>query len=271
MKCDLSILIPAIRVHKWYNLYNSLLNSCKKYTFELVLIGPFDLPPEMTGIKNVKFIKDFGCPTRAAQLGVSHCEGNFLYHCVDDALFFENAIDESLFFYEKNCSAKDVINMRYRESSNYTGVELPEEFWYAHFHEELRLPGINSSWKISLHHLMSLDYFKYLGGWDCQFEYLNHPLHDLMFRVQYDGGILYNSPIEATTCDHYPGTSGDHKPIHESQLYHDAPIFKTIYNDVNAVNKRVIIPLDNWKQCPDIWERRFKNKKPHSYYELEFI
>lgn len=269
MKYDISVLMPAIRTHKWFKMYNSLLNSCKKYTFELVLVSPFDLPEEMKNLTNVKLIKDYGCPTRAAQIGIYHCEGDMLYHCVDDALFFNNAIDMAFDFYKsEKCTHKDVVNMRYRESPNYTGPQLPLEFWNAYYHEELRLPGIKENWKISLHHFMSLNYFKSIGGWDCQFEYLNHPLHDLMFRVQSDGGVIYNSPMDVTTCDHYPGKSVDHGPIHDAQIYHDLPIFQKIYNEPNAVSKRIVLPLDNWKQCPDIWERRFKSEKPTCYIDL---
>jgi len=79
-KYDVSVLMPAIRTHQWLMMYGSLFNACKEHTWELVLVSPFDLPPEMTHFDNVKLIKDYGAPTRAAQIGALQCEGEYMYH-----------------------------------------------------------------------------------------------------------------------------------------------------------------------------------------------
>ncbi len=268
-KYDVSILMPAIRTPKWHDMYKSILQSCKKYTFELVLISPFDLPEDMKQYNNIKLIKDFGCPSRCAQLGISHCEGRLVYHCVDDALFLKNSIDAAIFLYDYKCGPKDVVNMRYREGQNFSGQTFDAKFWNAHTHAELRLKGIPNEFKISCHHLLSLEYLKELGGWDCRFEYINHALHDLMFRVQEDGGILYDSPIDATSCDHFLGRTGDHAAIHDAQEQADAPKFHEMYaHKEHAAKDRINIPLDNWQQQPDNWDRRFKGTKPKEYNEL---
>lgn len=268
-KYDISILMPAIRTHMWEAMYNSILSSCKRYKFELVLISPFELPEELKHFDNIKLIKDFGCPSRCAQLGIEHCEGELLYHCVDDAIFLEDAIDLSIDLYKQKCTRKDVVNMRYREGGDFSGQTWNVNFWYAHYHEELRQKGIPSNFKISLHHLMSLEYFKELGGWDCRFEYINHSLHDLMFRVQEDGGSLYESPVDATNCNHYIGRTVDHAAIHDAQTYYDAPKFFEMYgHKEHAARDRIHIDLDNWKQQPDYWERRFKGTNPTRYEEL---
>ena len=111
-KYDVSVLMPAIRTHQWLMRYGSLFNACKEHTWELVLVSPFDLPPEMTHFDNVKLIKDYGAPTRAAQIGALQCEGEYMYHCVDDAIFLPDAIDNAVKFHRTICSEKDVINMR---------------------------------------------------------------------------------------------------------------------------------------------------------------
>ena len=108
---DVSILMPAIRTHNWLMLYGSLVNSCKKHSFELVLVSPFDLPDNMKQFDNVKLIKDFGHPTRAAQIGIQHCEGRLMYHCVDDAIFLPDSIDKAIEQYDQVCGRKDVIYM----------------------------------------------------------------------------------------------------------------------------------------------------------------
>tara|TARA_R110002074_G_scaffold266788_1_gene438976 strand:- start:1096 stop:1926 length:831 start_codon:yes stop_codon:yes gene_type:complete len=273
-KYDVSIMMPAIRTSQWLMMYGSLINACQKYSWELVLVSPFDLPDNMKHFENIKMIKDYGAPSRCAQIGAIACEGEFLYHCVDDAIFLPEVIDNAVDWHRQHCSDKDVINMRYREGAMFSGQTLPEQFWLAWFHDELRLPGIPQHYKISCHHFMKLDYFKQLGGWDCRYEYINHSLHDLMFRVQADGGRLYDSRTDATTCNHFIDKTGDHAPIYDAQTFHDKPQFDAIYAVPNAAASRITIPLDNWTQQPEVWERRFKEDDsgnlPESYEELGY-
>lgn len=271
-KYDVSILMPAIRTHMWKSMYDSILSSCKRYSFELVLISPFDLPEELSSFENIKLIKDFGCPSRCAQMGIEYCEGELLFHCVDDAIFLEDATDLAIDLYKQKCGKKDVVNMRYREGSNFSGGTWDPNFWLAHYHQELRQKGIPPLFKISLHHLMSLEYFKELGGWDCRFEYINHSLHDLMFRVQEDGGKLFDSETDVTNCNHFIGRTVDHAAIHDAQTYFDAPKFYEIYgHKEHAARERIKIQFDNWKQQPEYWVRRFKGTKPTKYSELLLI
>ena len=265
---DVSLVIPAIRTHLWERMYGSIEKSCKEHSFELILISPFDLPPALEDRDNIKLIKDYGCPTRAAQIGSLHCESKLLYHCVDDAIFRPNAIDIAIDFYNNNCSYKDAVNMRYREGCDYAGDELALSYWRAHTHGDLRLRGIDPEWKISLHHLLDLEYFREIGGWDCQFEYLNHALHDIMFRIQADGGKVFNSPIEITSCDWMPGESGDHAPIHNAQIFHDEPLFRRMYGVPGIAKSRTKIDINNWKKADEVWNRRFGEKLPESYESL---
>jgi hypothetical protein len=94
-----------------------------------------------------------------------------------------------------------------------------------------------------------------------------------MFRVQADGGILYDSQTDATTVNHYIDDTGDHKPIYDAQTFFDKPQFDEIYAIPNAAAARIKIDLDNWMQQPPIWTRRFKKKDgklPQSYKELGY-
>lgn len=265
---DVSVLMPAIRTQNWMRMYQSLCKSCQGHSFELVLVSPFDLPPEFEGIKNVRLLKDFGHPTRAAQIGLLACQGRLIYHCVDDALFHPGAIDLAINLYDEYCHPKDVVNMRYTEGSQFSGQEWTHSFWFAHFHPELRLPGVNVSWKIAPHFLMSTQYLYDLGGWDCQFEYINHPLHDLMFRLQADGGRIFESSTNATSCDHHGGRTVDHAAIHDAQVINDLPIFEKMYSTPDAAKNRIHLDINNWKSTPDYWARRFKGTRPTTYQEI---
>lgn len=261
---DVSVFMPSIRVHNLLKMYESILASCKRYSFELVLVGPFDLPEELKRYNNIKTLKDLGSPSRCAQIASLQCEGRLLYHCVDDAIFLDDGIDKAIDFYSTNCSKKDVVNMRFREGPNYSGQSMPIEYWTAWHHESLRLQGIPRNFKISLHHLIDKEYFKEIGGYDCSFEYQNFNLHDLMFRIQTDGGKIFDSPTDVTTCDH--GQS-DHKVIEDAYHQSDYPLFVRLYSNPNILDSRIKIDTNNWSQQPQIWTRRFKTI-PKDYNDI---
>ena len=261
---DVSVFMPAIRQNNWDKMYDSITQSCKKYDWELVMCGPFPLTNYLKAKSNAKMIQDFGSPSRCAQLASFECDGNLLFHCVDDALFLENSIDEAIDFYNANCSHKDIVNMKYREGAGYSGKSMPEAYWTAHFHGDLRLPGIPQDFKISLHHLMNAEYFRELGGYDCSFEYQNFNIHDILFRAQQDGSKIFDSPVDVTTCDH---SQLDHHIIEAAHHQNDFPLFRKMYSNPDILKTRIKIDLNNWTQQPPVWTRRFK-KIPEKYEDL---
>ena len=265
---SVSIIMPAIRTNSWDKMYDSMVLSCKRYEWELILCGPFPLTPYLQSKNNVKYIQDYGAPTRCLQLCLFEVEKELIYHTTDDAILFENAIDEAIDLYKEKCGYKDVINMRYREDINYSGKSMDINYWRAYFHGCLRLAGIPSTYKISLHHLMNTEYLREMGGYDCRWHHANFSLHDLMFRVQYDGGIIYDSINDITSCNHFPGQSGDHKAIHDAHVEEDAPLFTKIYSNPNVLNTNNKIDINNWTNADTIWHRRFKQKIPKEYKEL---
>src|SRR5689334_12091110 len=183
---DLSIVIPAIRQSYWFNLYKSIEKSCTKYSWELILISPFDLPNELKEYKNIKLIKDFGHPTRCLQLGIFEADGDLFYHTTDDALLFPNVIDENINKFNSLNNDKLIINMKYREGKDFSGQSMRGNYWLAYGHDGLRLAGIPQHYKISLHHMLKTDYLRELGGYDCGFHHANFSLHDFIFRAQAD-------------------------------------------------------------------------------------
>lgn len=266
---NVSIIVPAIRTNKWLRFYESIEKSCKKYTWELILISPFELPDTLKDKNNIKLIKDFGHPTRCLQLGIFEASGDLIYHTTDDAIMFENAMDEAIDFYYENCGYKDVINMKYREGKNYSGDSMPNDYWWAWFHGPLQLPGIPRNYKISLHHMLKTNYLIQLGGYNCQYHHANFSLHDLMFRVQYDGGRIFDSPKDITTCDHYIDKTVDHGAIFDSHNNHDLPLFQKIYSNNNALTQEnTCIDINNWANEESVWLYRFSKGIPEKYEGL---
>ena len=272
MTYDISIIMPAIRTHKWDTMYDSILKSCKKHTFELILCGPFDLTEKLSKLDNVKHIKDYGSPSRCANLAALSAKSKLIAHLVDDAIFVENALDLAIEQYHTFCTNKDVINLRYTEGREHAGNKdaFGNDYFRVASHPFYRLVGIPQNLEIAPHHIIDLDYFKFLGGYDCtNFEYQNHNLTDLMFRLQYDGGKIYHSFNIVTNCDWI--ISGEHQPIEDAFNVNDTPNFQNMYNTPDAIQRRFgVVNIDDWKKTPDVWKRRFGDKLPESFEELKY-
>ena len=261
----LSIFMPAIRTENWDAMYQSIEKSCTTLPWELVLCGPFELTEFLKGKTKTKHVKDFGSPSRCAQLASFECEGDLIFHCVDDALMLEGSIDSCLKQYKLVCGKKDIINCKYREGLNYQGESMRQDYWYAWGHDALRLPGIPRHYKMSCHHILDAEYFREMGGYDCSFLYQNFNLHDFIFRCQWNGSSVIESQVDVTSCDH---GQADHKVIEDAHNEHDYPLFKKIYgSDSNALQGRKI-DLNNFSNSPLVWNKRFKNGIPKSYNEL---
>lgn len=262
---DLSIVVSGIRTNRWKELYDSVFTASKRHTWEIVFISPFDLPEELKDKENITLVKDNGHVPRCIQKGVLYAKSDLFFITVDDGYLAEDSIDLALDYYKENCGYKDVIAMLYGEGGNM----MPSEYWNAHHHADLRKPGIPAHFKIANQPIMNKNYFIELGGFDCvNFEYLDKPIHDLMFRLQYDGGVVHFSPIHSCIATWTPGTEGDHGPIHFAETTHDGPLFHAMYQDPDIISKRVRLIYDNWKQTPDVWVRRFTNGVPETYEDL---
>ena len=257
-----SIFLPTIRTHLLEKWYETLEASCSRHDFEVVFCGPFDIPESLASKNNVKFIKDFGNPTRSAQRAAIECTGEFIYHTVDDVIFYPNCLSDEL----DKIQSDDIIAMRYIEGADYSGSDLPDSYWYASPSDYADWPGVSSSWGIGIHFLTSKSNFLRFGGFDCRFEYLVHSTHDLLFRMQKTNEFNYKlSEGVASSADWQPETTGDHAPIHFAQLTHDAGLFQSMWfngNDNLKINE------SNWQAQPSVWNRRFNSDKIKSYEEL---
>lgn len=261
-----SIILPSIRTKNLPKWYDAASKACN-YPWEVVIVSPYNLPPELENKDNIKFIKSNRNALVCKQMGALLCNAEFIFNTTDDAILFPNSIDKMIKLWEiNNLSGYDVINGRYREGALNPDTleplenlppELPPEYWQAGTHASLQLPGINPEWKTCLHFFMKLNTFYSVGGLSClHYEYSVYPILELMFLCQNWGGKIYLSNEEVSFCSHLPCLDGDHAPIHWAMI-NDEQIFKNKFQNKDFYN----FGLNNynlWKNNDKKWERRFK-------------
>ncbi|MCX6778611.1 MAG: hypothetical protein NTU97_00050, partial [Candidatus Magasanikbacteria bacterium] len=62
MNLDLTIVLPSIRPRNLIKFYKSLQNSCKKYSFELIIASPYLLPEELMTEPSIRFVHTYSSP-----------------------------------------------------------------------------------------------------------------------------------------------------------------------------------------------------------------
>lgn len=260
-KYDITLYMPALRPHKWTHIYDSFGQACKKYSWEVIFIGPFDPPQELLLKENVQYVKDYGCPSRCFQLGIQYIRSDIFYFAVDDDTFIEDSVDVSLDYYHKNCTDMDLLVMPYIEG----GYWQPKEYWSCFFHKGLQLRGIDQNWKICPQGIYNKLTFRRMGGFDCVFEYTDKSQQDYCFRLQKLGGQIHISPVTCANTRWTPDHQEDHGAVHDQMVKYDVPLFEQMYD---KPNNRDIIGFDNWLNTDKIWKRRFPTRLYHTYEEL---
>lgn len=248
---DLSICLPSIRTEKLERLFNSLPDSIGKYSCEIVVVTPYDIPDNLKA-DNIKVVIDHGCPTRCLQLAAKESQGRLMTTASDDGVFVKHAIENAINDYGTFCSKKDAIIMTYTEGygmPNHTKAHADSKYWTPHYHPSLRLAGISPKHKWGPL-LINTEYFKEVGGFDCQFEHYNYCLHDLCYRLQQNGSRFYLSQNFIMNCEWDPH-SDEYKPVAEAAKP-DYRKFRTIYK---RPNNRFKIDFNNWEDSPSKWRR----------------
>ena len=259
----LSIFLSGIRTENWLPLYESIPNATTltNKEYELIFVGPYGLPPELQDKENVRFIEDWGCPSRCTQLGLLHSRGEYVVWVADDGLFNPIlAIDKAFDIIPKH--EKGLVMFRYSEGA--LGKKQKKnlhskKFWTLGHHGPLaRCPFVPHHYHLIMTALVRRDYLVAVGGWDCGFEQIGMGCPDLAIRLQNDGAeVVWGEVFMSLT--HCPGTK-EHAPILDAHMQNDQPYFERLYHDpANA--KRARIDFDNWKQTEEVWSRRFTPDK----------
>jgi hypothetical protein len=256
MKYKLSVLVPGIRTHNWKRLYDSIKSSTKE-SFEMIFVGPYELPTELQGKENIKFIQDYGTPIRCQQIALTESEGEWITWAADDGYYVENALDDSFSIIENNNDYKTVVFGKYFEGEGNEEIQDDIQYHKLNFHPATRTVYIPMEYMSLNCGVVSRQLLIEIGGWDCSFEVCPMSYADFAIRSQNYGANFIIQDNVMFKCGHMPGTSGDHAPIHYAQITHDEPLFQQMYNSPECLS-RVKIEIDNWKSCPDKWTRRFK-------------
>lgn len=264
MKPEISIILPAIRRENWDDMYDSILMSTSK-SFELIICGPYPLTDKLQKLQNVKYIKDFGSPTRASAIASLLAEGKLITWITDDALLMPDALNLAVnTLYSMGDDHKNVVLTKYLEGSNGTQKTHQPDYYYKlngrpGFRPCTYSPYISDDWWIFNTALMYRSFFEELGGLDCNFEHAAMADSDFAIRAQQAGANVKITQILMYDCDH---GQADHKPIEIAQVQFDEPRIQKKYRDPEWKEKlEVNININNWKNFPTVWERRFNIKE----------
>lgn len=271
MKPEISIILPAIRRDKWDHFYNSIRESTKR-SFELIICGPYPLTETLQNIQNVKYIKDFGSPTRASAMATLVAEGNLITWSCDDAIMLPGAMDEAIdALYSMGNNYKNVVISKYLEGQNGTH-KIVQGDWYYHINGSPPCPQFPSGARHCTYSehvpeeyyifntaIMYRQFFEELGGLDCNYEHVAIADTDLAIRAQVSGANVKLTQVIMYDADH---GQPDHRPVAEAQLQFDEPLYLAKYKDPNWREKlEVNIDINNWKNFPSLWTRRFQQIK----------
>lgn len=256
----LSCLVPGIRTANWRKLYDSIGASCTKYDWEVIFVGPYPLPDNMKGLPNALWIEDWGSPIRCQQIALLAAQGDFITWAADDGVFLPKALDIGFsLIMEHNgvINQKTVLMGKYTEGDGDTKHMGKDDYYHLAQHDASNILCIPKNYLMLNVGLVPRQLLLKVGGWDCQFEVCPMAYNDLAIRLQNMGCVFMIQHELMFKCSHLPGHAGDHGPIHDAQTLHDEPLFKELYA------QRGNVRLDNWKDAPERWERRFGAKPPH--------
>ena len=258
---EISIILPSIRTKELDTIYETILASTNR-TFELIVVGPYALTPNLQTKKNVKYVKDFGSPVRCSNIGATLCEGKLIMWSADDGWFVENALDNNInTLYGMPYDPKNVVVARYFEGENRSGKDSwhgsPNGDYYKLTKAYPATQYINPEWWIFNVAILYREFFDQLGGWDCRYQATAASHADMAVRAQALGAKVVMSDYPLLNCDHQPNPNiGDHGPIVQAQFQEDYPYYvekfsKPIENDTLKLD------LLNWKNSPSVWKKRF--------------
>ena len=256
---DISFLCSGIRTENWSACFDLIFNTASM-DVEIVCVGPRALPLELKDDSRIKFIHDAGSPVRGFQIAASAATGRRVMPLTDDSMMEPNALN-GLWDIMKDQDRKTVVLGKYTEGEGASKggkmnwrIQLADSYYKVHGSALTASNYVPTDWSIANFAFMDRSYFKELGGWDCRFEAPALALTDWAIRAQRDGAQFVLSDIKMFSVVFDTSQAG-HGVIHDAFMQNDLPLYRSIYDDPECVN-RVKIDFDNWKDSPEEWVRR---------------
>lgn len=249
----LSVLVPGIRTENWKTLYRSILEAFQG-EWEIIFVGPYELPYDLKRFDNIKYIQDWGSPIRCQQRALCEASGEYITWAADDGVFLKGSLDIA-FSLLKDREYTTVIMGKYKEGSGNTEPMGKVYYYKLNNHEDTKSKNYPESTLMLNVGVVSRRLLIETGGWDSEsFEVCPHAYNDLAVRLQLNGNEFIVQEEVMFTCSHLPGHQGDHGPIHDGQQDHDRHVYSLMWK--NEMPNR-IVNINNWQNAPERWTRRF--------------
>lgn len=246
----LSIILPTIRVEKIEKLYESISNSFSG-DFELIIISPYEIPKAILDKPNVKYIQSWASPVVCQQIGLVHSTGEFIHRAVDDSLYIKGELDSAFI----KASENTPVNIKFFEGEMVTHRNMADsEMYFIRYHLQAIKLYTPFDTQIMNFYIYPKKLLTDLGGWDCQFETIAFAELDLSLRMHLKEVKPVLTDNICIKCEWMPGIEGDHAPLHFA-FDDDSKIYERIYNTPDCELR--VVDLDNYKNEPERWERRF--------------
>lgn len=255
---QISLVIPAIRPELYQGVYDSFLNTWHG-TFEIIFVSPYDMPPlKLNPRGEIQWIRDYGCPSRALQIGWIKARAQWVSFGTDDATYDPNTMNRAWeIIRDTGFDYKTFVTCPYTESDHWSKWMLTPFYYLAWFHSGVRHWNIPPTTVLYMYGLISKQLLQEIGGFDTKYESMALTYVDLSLRMKFHGckGIIGKERI--CHCVWQDREKSDHSPVHHACVDHDIPLLKGIYFD-RKFKPVVKIDVENYKWSAEKWPRRHK-------------
>lgn len=252
----LSMIVPSIRSENLKSLNDSVRKSFSG-DYELIVVSPYRKLPDL----DCTWIESQSSPTVCQQLGLLEATGDYVCFGWDDGVYLPGAIDKMVKQLYVHSHGVDIlipdiaVSGKYIEGDIAPAYMTSEKYYVINNHQRAASPYITNDFMLFNTGLVSRETLLDIGGFDCRFETTGISAVDLAIRMQLFGVKVVLSEDVVLKCTWLPGDEGDHGPINQAFDDDFALLHKKYRQPI--FHKRIVIPLDNWKQQPLKWERRF--------------
>jgi hypothetical protein len=141
----------------------------------------------------VKWIEDWGNPSRCYQIGLLACTAPYVLPIADDGVFLNNGAIDNAFASLNSLSPSDknIISLRYYEGRTTRKPANHTNCWMMKNNNPYdNLDHIPPHFFMIMAGLFPREYILELGGFDCAFEQAGFAAPDLGARAQHNGAAI---------------------------------------------------------------------------------